>query len=78
MSEKEFIAEIIETIWRELDNSTFSTYVCENGKEIETDVGYVFDWFEEYAKVLRKKYSRGAQLSLRREDTPTDTPTEGG
>lgn len=50
------VEEVIAKIEREIeDENTSSTlYVCEDGTKIHTDVGYVQDWFEYYADVLRR------------------------
>lgn len=53
----EVVEEIIGTIERELDKATNNgDYICEDGTTIETDVGYVYEWFDEYKEILRKKY----------------------
>lgn len=54
---KEVVEEIIGTIEREIDKSPNNAdYICEDGTIIGTDVGYVYEWFEEYKDILRKKY----------------------
>lgn len=55
----DIVEEIIKLIESELESpETNSTeYHCENGTNISTDVGYVYDWFDEYKEVLRKKYN---------------------
>ena len=57
MNEKILIDELIKAIREEIDQSSSSQYVCNDGTIIYTDVGYVEDWFREYADVLRKKYN---------------------
>lgn len=53
----EIVEEIIGTIEKEIDESpNTSRYICEDGTNISTDVDYVYDWFEKYKDVLRKKY----------------------
>ena len=54
---KDFINELIDTITKEIEQSGTSKYICNDGTVISTDVGYVYDWFKEYADVLRKKYN---------------------
>lgn len=56
----EIVKDIIDTIERELKNDETSSieYVCEDGTVIHTDVGYVYEWFNEYREVLRRKYSK--------------------
>ena len=51
------IEELIATINEEINKSpSTSQYLCNDGTIICTDVGYVYDWFREYAEVLRRKY----------------------
>lgn len=50
------IHDLINTIQKEIDMSWSSIYECEDGTEITTDVGYVYDWFQEYKEVIKKKY----------------------
>ena len=50
------IEEVINTIREEINQSSTSKYICNDGTIIYTDVGYVEDWFCVYADVLRKKY----------------------
>ena len=57
MDKKVFVNELIDTIKEELNQSSLSKYVCNDGTIICTDVGYVEDWFCVYADVLRKKYN---------------------
>lgn len=57
MDKKFFINELINTIKAEINQSSTSKYICNDGTVICTDVGYVEDWFKEYADVLRKKYN---------------------
>ena len=56
--EKTIIENLITTIEEELKNSTSTQYICENGSVIDTDVGYVEDWFDEYKHVLREKFCK--------------------
>lgn len=56
MDTKAFINELINTIREEINQSSTSKYICNDGTVIFTDVGYVEDWFCVYADVLRKKY----------------------
>jgi hypothetical protein len=52
------VEDIIQTIKEEIENSPSEiTYLCEDGTEISTDVGYVKEWFDEYQDVLLRKYS---------------------
>ena len=53
---KEIIEEVIDTIERELMNSTSTHYRTKEGDYIGTDVCYVYDWFREYEEVLRSRY----------------------
>lgn len=53
---KEIIEEVIDTIEREIMNSTYTRYRTKEGDYIGTDVIYVEDWFEEYKEVLRARY----------------------
>lgn len=55
---KELVEEIISTIDREIDNSLSAIYKCDDGTEISTDVGYVYDWFKEYKEKLREKHCK--------------------
>ena len=48
------LEELINTIKKELEQSSISKYICEDGTVISTDVGYVEDWFYDYIKVLKK------------------------
>lgn len=50
--------ELLEKIKRELDNSTSTQYICEDGNVIITDVGYVEDWFVEYRKTIEKENNK--------------------
>lgn len=50
------IDEIIQTIDNELENSSSSTYKAQEG-EITTDVGYIYEWWQEYRKFLKKRYN---------------------
>ena len=57
MNKSKVIDELIETIDKELFESTQTRYHCINGQLITTDVGYVEEWWNEYKNVLRgKKY----------------------
>lgn len=48
---------IINTIEKELDiNCGSCFYQCVEGNLIHTDVGYVYEWFQEYKEVLKKRY----------------------
>ena len=53
---KEVIDDLINTIERELRNSTSTRYRTAEGDYIDTDVNYVYDWFREYEDVLRLRY----------------------
>lgn len=53
---KEVIEEVIDTIERELMNSTSTRYRTKEGDYIGTDVDYIYDWFKEYKNVLRARY----------------------
>lgn len=44
--------ELLDKIQRELDSSTSTRYMCEDGTEIHTDVGYVEEWFRKYVQIL--------------------------
>lgn len=55
-SPKEVIDDLINTIERELRNSTSTRYRTAEGDYIDTDVNYVYDWFREYEDVLRLRY----------------------
>lgn len=55
-SPKEVIDDLINTIERELQNSTSTHYRTAEGDYIDTDVNYVYDWFREYEDVLRLRY----------------------
>lgn len=45
--------DIIKRIEKELNNSTSSEYVCQDGTTIATDVGYISDWFNRYKETLK-------------------------
>jgi len=47
--------ELLEKIKRELDNSTSTQYICEDGSVIITDVGCVEDWFVEYRETIERE-----------------------
>lgn len=53
---KEIIEEVIDTIERELMNSTSTRYRTREGDYIGADVDYIYDWFKEYKNVLRARY----------------------
>lgn len=56
-NKKEVVEEIINTIEEELASSDSScTYTCKEGNNISTDIGYIYDWFEEYKEILRERY----------------------
>lgn len=55
-SPKEVIDDLINTIERELQNSTSARYRTAEGDYIDTDVDYVYDWFKEYKDVLLLRY----------------------
>lgn len=57
MNERELIKELIETIESEINQSNSSYYNCKEGTDICTDVGYIYDWFKEYKKVLKNRYN---------------------
>lgn len=52
------IEELIETIEDEFYKNRWSStvYITKEGKEITTDVDYVFEWFQEYREVLKERY----------------------
>lgn len=56
---KQTIEELIETIEDEFYKNRWSNtvYITKEGKEITTDVDYVFEWFQEYREVLKERYS---------------------
>lgn len=54
-SPKEVIEDLINTIERELQNSTSTRYRTAEGDYIGTDVDYVYDWFKNYKEVLRSR-----------------------
>ena len=54
MNHAQIVLNFEETIDKELDQSTSSTYICLDGARINTDVGYVSDWWNEYKKVILK------------------------
>ena len=64
MTNKELVEDIIKTIKEEMGLSTSTKYHCKDGTNINTDVGYVYDWFVSneklgyvgYEDVLRKRY----------------------
>ena len=56
------IKEISDTIDRELESSNNSEYKCKDGTEIHTDVGYVYEWWNEYKKILQKGEQMNSQL----------------
>lgn len=58
MDNNNFINELIATIIEEIKQSSSTEYLCNDGTVISTDVGYVYDWFKEYANVLRRKYNK--------------------
>ena len=55
---KQTIEELIETIEDEFYKNRWSNtvYITKEGKEITTDVDYVFEWFQEYREVLKERY----------------------
>lgn len=53
---KEIIEDVIDTIERELMNSTSTRYRTKEGDYIDADVDYIYDWFKEYKNVLRLRY----------------------
>lgn len=53
---KEIIEDVIDTIERELMNSTSTRYRTKEGDYISADVDYIYDWFKEYKNVLRARY----------------------
>lgn len=53
---KEIIEDVIDTIERELMNSTSPRYRTKEGDYIGVDVDYIYDWFKEYKNVLRARY----------------------
>lgn len=55
-SPKEVIDDLINTIERELQNSTSTRYRTSEGDYIDTDVNYVYDWFRGYENVLHARY----------------------
>lgn len=55
-SPKVVIDDLINTIEREIQNSTSTRYRTAEGDYIDTDVDYVYDWFKEYKDVLRLRY----------------------
>lgn len=50
--------QLIITIENEIENSDSTRYICEDGSIISTDVGYVYEWFDEYKHVLRERYCK--------------------
>ena len=66
--ERNFIEDMLETINKELDQSTTARYMCLDGTVIHTDTGYIADWLNTYADVLRKRYIN--------EHNPTDDSRE--
>ena len=57
MTKLQFVEELIKTIEDEFKNSEYSTeFLSKEGQVIHTDVGYAFEWFEEYKEILRKRY----------------------
>lgn len=50
------IRELIATIENEINSSSCTVYVCKDGQQISTDVGYVKEWFDEYKQVLKDRY----------------------
>ncbi len=59
-NKKSIVEEIIQTIENELDASWSSEYVTKEGVKITSaDSNEVYDWFNEYKKILRKRYSEG-------------------
>lgn len=57
LRQRNVLNELINTIREEINQSSTSKYICKDGAVIYTDVGYVEDWFNSYADVLRKKYN---------------------
>ena len=53
--------KFIHDIGLEFGWSTNKTYVCQDGTEIKTCVGAVYDWFEEYKEVLRRRWKEEDQ-----------------
>lgn len=56
MDKEKLVLDIIETIEKELDQSSSAYYECVEGNKICTDVGYIGDWFNEYKEMLKKRY----------------------
>jgi hypothetical protein len=51
------ISDLIKTIEKEFDSfEGDSIYLCEDGTIIETDSGYVSEWFREYKEVIKRRY----------------------
>ena len=62
MDRETIINELIATITEELDLSSLTKYICKDGTVICTDVGYVYDWFKEYKKVLKKSVEENSSI----------------
>ena len=54
MNHAQLVLNFEETIDKELNQSTSTEYRCLDGTTINTDVGYVSDWWNEYKKVILK------------------------
>ena len=52
-----FIDELATAFYDEVKHSNSSQYICNDGTIIDTDVGYVVEWFREYIDVLKKRYA---------------------
>lgn len=54
--EENCVNKIIEDIEYGLNyRKDSTTFLCKNGTEIHTDVGYVSDWWDEYVDVLKEE-----------------------
>lgn len=51
------ISDLIKTIEKEFDSwGGDTTYRCEDETIIYTDAGFVYEWFQEYKEVLKRRY----------------------
>lgn len=58
------LEDLIATIESEIDNSTSTDYKTKEGNCFTTDVGYVYEWFEEYKEILRNRYKEPEKMKI--------------
>ena len=71
--EREVLIAKINAEIRRSPNSAI--YLCEDGVQISTDVGYVCDWFNDYADVLRRMPKADVVEVVRCKDCDKSVPS---